>query len=238
MNSTVTSTQSDHATGNARTWAGYVGQLAFTGEDSRIMTRSSQSGSANNNQELVTSGSSSSYRNPSAATVGVASTAPSVTLVSGSPYTDSLSVTLVASNTLAITNRLYAGSSTNGTLLSEFGGVASTATYLTHTFDALAVGWRARDNTFATSIDINQIAVLLSFATSVSTLPPILTGVLTNEQFELFWPQDHLGWRLQTQTNFLSPGNWMDVPGANLTNRVLQPLNTTGDSVFFRLIYP
>ena len=110
LNGTATTNYTDSATGNAQTWAGYVGQLAFTGGSSRIMTRPAQTGTANNNQDCVTSGSgSSSYNNPGGATVGTASSAPSLTLVSGNPYTAVLNVTLAATNALAITNSLYSG---------------------------------------------------------------------------------------------------------------------------------
>jgi hypothetical protein len=55
---------------------------------------------------------------------------------------------------------------------------------------------------------------------------------------QLAWPQDHLGWRLQVQTNSLSDSNWVDVPNStNLssTNIVIDPANP---SVYFRLVYP
>jgi hypothetical protein len=54
----------------------------------------------------------------------------------------------------------------------------------------------------------------------------------------LAWPQDHLGWRLQVQTNSLNDSNWVDVPNSaylNSTNLTLDPAN---GSVFFRLVYP
>ncbi len=52
---------------------------------------------------------------------------------------------------------------------------------------------------------------------------------------------DHLGWRLETQTN--SPGvgigtNWVDVPSSDQTNQFSLPIDITDGSVFFRLVYP
>jgi polygalacturonase len=60
-------------------------------------------------------------------------------------------------------------------------------------------------------------------------------------QLQLSWPQDHLGWRLQIQTNDLSAGigtNWATVANSanvNQTNIVINPANGT---VFLRLVYP
>ena len=77
---------------------------------------------------------------------------------------------------------------------------------------------------------------------------PLPSAVATNlnfqangNQLQLVWPPDHLGWRLQFQTNALTSGlgtNWMDWPGSTQishTNIVLGPAN---GSVFFRLAYP
>jgi hypothetical protein len=60
-------------------------------------------------------------------------------------------------------------------------------------------------------------------------------GVLT-----LSWPADHIGWRLQVQTNSLSVGittNWFDLAGTSTTNSVNITISTNG-TVFYRLIYP
>jgi polygalacturonase len=241
LDGTVSSAMTGNATGNAQTWAGYVGQLSYTGMNSQIITRPAQTGAGNNNQEAVTSGSSSSYGG--AVTVGAGSAAPSLTLTAGNPYTEVLTVTLAAGNSLAITNSLYAGASTNGALLSRFGGVASGANLLTTNFDALAVGWRAQANTNASAIDINQINVVASGQVSVgpSTIPTNIVAQVSGNQLQLSWPQDHLGWRLQIQTNSLSTGlgtNWVDVPGStNVTsaNFIIDPAN---GSVFLRLVYP
>ena len=60
-------------------------------------------------------------------------------------------------------------------------------------------------------------------------------------QLQLSWPQSHLGWRLQIETNNLGKGiwtNWVTVPNSTnviSTNIVINPAN---GSVFLRLIYP
>jgi NifU-like protein involved in Fe-S cluster formation len=233
-----------NATGNAQTWVGFVGQLSYTGANSQILTRPAQNGTGNNNQDAVTSGSSASFSNPAGSTIGMASAAPSVTLVAGNPYTEVLTLTLAATNTLAITNFFYSGTDTNGALLSQFGGVATGATCLTNSLDSLAIGWRAMASTYATAIDINQIAVNATFATSgpsVSLIPTNIVCQVVGGQLQLSWPQDHLGWRLQIQTNDLNYGlgtNWTTVPDSTNINSMNITINPANGAVFLRLIYP
>ena len=75
----------------------------------------------------------------------------------------------------------------------------------------------------------------------VSTTSPQFNLVTGAGQIQLNWPVDHLGWRLETQTNSLYVGigaNWVTVPNSNLTNQFSRPINITNGSVFFRLTYP
>ena len=62
-----------------------------------------------------------------------------------------------------------------------------------------------------------------------------------NGQLELSWPQDHLGWRLQIQTNDLSKGlgtNWVTVPNSTNVCQTNVTVNPTNGSVFLRMVYP
>lgn len=62
-----------------------------------------------------------------------------------------------------------------------------------------------------------------------------------NGKINLHWPDDHVGWRLQMQTNSLDIGlsvNWVNVVGSRNTNTVILPLDKNSGSEFFRLIYP
>ncbi|HEX9046395.1 MAG TPA: MBG domain-containing protein, partial [Verrucomicrobiae bacterium] len=74
-----------------------------------------------------------------------------------------------------------------------------------------------------------------------SLAPTNLAVQTTGNQLQLSWPQDHLGWRLQIQTNDVAGGistNWVTVPNSTnviTTNIVINPGN---GSVFLRLIYP
>jgi len=74
-----------------------------------------------------------------------------------------------------------------------------------------------------------------------STQPTNLVMQAGGGQLQLSWPLDHLGWRLQIQTNNLNAGlstNWVTVPNSTSvtqTNLVLDPAN---GSVFLRIVYP
>jgi hypothetical protein len=74
-----------------------------------------------------------------------------------------------------------------------------------------------------------------------ATNPTNLTFQFTANSVTFSWPSDHIGWRLQVQTNNLSVGlstNWWDVAGTTTTNQMTIPINATGGSVFYRLAYP
>jgi len=242
MNSTATTGTSvtNNATGNAQNWVGYVAQLAYTGGSSQIATRSPQTGVANNNQDLVTTGSgSSSYDFPAAVTVGTAATTPSVTLTAGNPYTEELAITLTSANTLAITNTLFAGTGTNGTVLSQFGAIASGSTYLTNAFDALAIGWRATASTSATAMDINQITVGESLAGAlVSSIPTKLVLQSVGSQWQFTWPADHLGWLVQSNGTSLTSTNWTTIAGSGNATNFTFTVNPGHTAVFYRLVAP
>ena len=63
----------------------------------------------------------------------------------------------------------------------------------------------------------------------------------SGNQMHLWWPQDHLGWRLQIQTNNLNSGlgtNWVDWPGSTNVFQTNLVINPTNGSVFLRQIYP
>ena len=74
-----------------------------------------------------------------------------------------------------------------------------------------------------------------------SNQPTAIAAQFGNGLLQLSWPQDHLGWTLQIQTNDLATGlgtNWVTVPNSTnviFTNIAPDPSN---GSVFYRLVYP
>jgi hypothetical protein len=69
----------------------------------------------------------------------------------------------------------------------------------------------------------------------VSLVPPNLLFTTSNGELQFSWPGDHIGWRLQMNTN-LSTTNWQDVAGTDAANSVSIP--ATNGTAFFRLVYP
>jgi hypothetical protein len=75
----------------------------------------------------------------------------------------------------------------------------------------------------------------------ISTTPVDIAAQFGVAEMTLSWPADHIGWRLQAQTNVAGlgmSGDWFDVPGATQTNEIILPVDTSAGSVFYRLIYP
>ncbi|MEI6077890.1 MAG: sialate O-acetylesterase [Verrucomicrobiota bacterium] len=76
---------------------------------------------------------------------------------------------------------------------------------------------------------------------TVSMTPKKLTGNVSGNALTLSWPTDHLGWKLQVQTNTLNTGlgtNWFTVPGSDSIVSTSITLNHSNASVFYRLTYP
>jgi hypothetical protein len=74
------------------------------------------------------------------------------------------------------------------------------------------------------------------------SLTPVSLGLSeSGEQFQLDWPADHTGWRLEIQTNDAGAGisnNWSTYSGSVSTDQATVPISRTNGSVFLRLIYP
>jgi fibronectin type 3 domain-containing protein len=85
-------------------------------------------------------------------------------------------------------------------------------------------------------LNSTQVSAIPSSTVPVDVSMSASSGALT-----LSWPADHLGWRLQVQTNILATGlssNWFDVAGSSATNSVILPVDANQGSVFYRLVYP
>lgn len=92
------------------------------------------------------------------------------------------------------------------------------------------------------NLAIDGSIAVLSMASTVATNPTnILSSVIGGTNLTLSWPADHLGWRLQVQTNTLAKGldtNWVDVAGATSVNSTNFTINPANGAVFYRLVYP
>jgi hypothetical protein len=73
--------------------------------------------------------------------------------------------------------------------------------------------------------------------------PPFFPGRISishlGDSMQLSWPATHLGSRLESRADGLTPiGRWLTVFGSASTNQMSIPINRSGPSVFFRLVYP
>jgi autotransporter-associated beta strand protein len=86
------------------------------------------------------------------------------------------------------------------------------------------------------------IKLLVGGTPLVNTNPTNITFSASGGNLTLSWPADHIGWRLQNQTNALNAGlknsSWVDVAGSTATNQVILSISATNPAVFFRLTYP
>jgi autotransporter-associated beta strand protein len=76
---------------------------------------------------------------------------------------------------------------------------------------------------------------------AVSTVPPAMSNIISSGLLTLSWPTDHIGWRLQVQTNSISvglSGNWFNIANSIATNQMTFPVNASAGCVFYRLVYP
>ena len=181
LQGTLKNSYSGASTGNAQGWQGYMGQLFYDGGSDLILNRDAQTGSDNDNQSVITTGTSSSFGNPGPASIS-AGAASTLTLTTGAVYTDVLRITKDGDNSLAITNTLYSGPEAGGIQLATFGGVATNSTYLTGNFDALAIGWRATGGS-ATTMDVSKISVTKLTQADLPALYNLQLNGFTNSTF-------------------------------------------------------
>jgi hypothetical protein len=63
---------------------------------------------------------------------------------------------------------------------------------------------------------------------------------VTGNELQLSWPQDHIGWQLEVQTNSLATGigtNWVAVPDSINVDTATFNIDPNNGSVFYQLIY-
>lgn len=78
-------------------------------------------------------------------------------------------------------------------------------------------------------------------AITVATNPTNILYSVSGADEIICWPTDHIGWRLQVQTNSLSVGlstNWVDVAVPNGYSCFTNTLNPANQAVFYRMVYP
>jgi len=73
----------------------------------------------------------------------------------------------------------------------------------------------------------------------VNTVPTNITWRAVGNALELSWPEDRIGWRLETNAvSVVATNQWFTWPGSAATNRVFITIDKGKANVFFRLVYP
>jgi len=240
LNATATSASTSNSIGGAQLWQGYIGQIAYSTYKNEITTRASQTVTplADNDQDLVNNGSSTyAFSFPAATVVGSSATS-TLTLADGGTYTEVLTITLHGTNSigipnsLAVTNSFYSGPNTSGTLLTQFGAVATNDTFLVSSFDGLAMGWYQKTDGESNVVDISSITVS-GQVTPVTNPPVIITQPVsvtaptnTLVPFTVVASGNDLSYQWHRYgTNLVDGGN---ISGANSSTLVISP-TTAGD---------
>lgn len=146
-------------TGGAKGWEGYAASTLQAGT-AKIYARPIQNNATlATNQELLFNNvsSSQSYHDPSAGNLTGASKSSTNNLTALATYTSELRITLTGATSLAVSNTLFSGAGTGGTVLWSQNGTTNNATDVT--FDGMAFGYRYSGSSAATELDINSIAV-------------------------------------------------------------------------------
>ena len=125
------------------------------------------------------------------------------------------------------------GTLVNGTTFQLFNQAVSGFSSITLPTGGGSYAW-------ATNLAVNGSIKLLSGGT-VSLAPVRLTTSLSGGVLNISWPADHLGWKLESETNSLSVGinnNWVVVPGSTAVTNVPVNVDPTAPTVFYRLVSP
>jgi hypothetical protein len=158
-----TTAGSAFATGGAAGWVGYSANINGANGSvagAKLYTRPAQTGvgTSSANQELLGSAvGGGAYNNPSGTQLTGGSASATAALTSGAQYTISYLISRSAIGSLYVSESLYSGASTNGSLLISVTGTDSTG--LATSFDGLAIGARHSGGSGNPIMDINQITI-------------------------------------------------------------------------------
>jgi autotransporter-associated beta strand protein len=181
---------------------------------------------------------------PATATIGMLAVSNDLTIAGNVFF--KLRRNQAQSNDLAVVSGLLTNSGTGTIILSNLGPGLVTGDTFRLFSQPLANGSAL---TISPTVGItwtNRLAwdgtVAVTYAPPlVSTNPPYLTNIVVGGNLNLSWPADHLGWRLEVQTNQLTVGlatNWVTWPGSTTNTSESIPVLPGNPSVFFRLVYP
>ena len=212
-------------TGGTEDWLGYACRIFHSG-NSTIFTRPAQEPTSTSQcQDLLFTGASSSqaYNNPAGTSLG--STATAVSLDEGATYTLHFSITLTNVGVYSITNTLYSGAGTGGSVVFTQTKIASGGNFLTTGFDGMAIGWR---NTSGASQDSSMIISSIQInGFSSGVQPPIISSqpapvaVATNATCAFFVSGTGTGLQYQWKRNGTNLLDNANISGATTPSLII-----------------
>jgi autotransporter-associated beta strand protein len=79
----------------------------------------------------------------------------------------------------------------------------------------------------------------LSINATVALNPTNITAMVSGNSLQLSWPEEHTGWRLETNAVSVAAANaWFPLAGSTATNQMFLPVDPNSSNVFFRLVFP
>jgi autotransporter-associated beta strand protein len=172
--------------------------------------------------------------------------------IDGTLYLDGLTNGVATIKLVSMQNTNTPGNASDFSAASNYTWTVGTATSLSigNNLDFashLALDTTAFSNphggTFALQFDVANNALKINYtgAPAVNTNPTSLAVSVGGGNLNLSWPADHLGWRLEVQSNPRSIGlsnDWVTVTGSTNVTSMSIPINPANPTVFYRLVYP
>lgn len=146
-----------------------------------------------------------------------------------------------ATVTLGNLNQAYDGTAKSATATTAPAGLTVALTYDGSPNAPTNVGTYVVIGSVVDALYVGSATNNLVITNSVSTTPTNITSSVAGNQLTITWPESHLGWILQAQTNDLSTGigsNWFDVSGSEAGTQSVITIDPVNPTVFFRLRYP
>jgi autotransporter-associated beta strand protein len=220
--------------GGTAAWTGYIGRIFLAAGNCSILARQAQGanpGTTSQNQDLLFSNASSTgaFNNPAGSSLGT--TTPSGAYnycTNGMTYTLSLVVALTNAGTYTITNTLYAGAGTGGSIIFRQSKTATSGGVFPTAFDGFAIGWRnASAASQLSTMDIASIQVygLSSITTNAPDIitNPVSAMVATNGSGAFSVSAIGLNMTYQWHRNGTNLFNGANISGANSSMLTISP---------------
>jgi autotransporter-associated beta strand protein len=179
---------------------------------------------------------------PGLTSIGTLSVTTNLTLASGSQTLVEIDAALGSSDLVTgLTNITYGGTLvvsnvsltvvTNNQTFTLFSALSSTGDFssISPTGPTSSLVWK-----------FNPTNGVLTAVSGIADYSTNLSFSLSGGNLTVTWPDTHLGWYLQSQTNAINVGlsnNWTDVLGSETNTSITIPVNALDPAVFFRMVH-